>query len=68
MERYVHEATRVLEDLRSHYDIFIEANAAGRAELIRLYRAGLIEAEVMHTLERHLDVEQMALYFQSNES
>lgn len=68
MERYDHEAASVLEDPRFHYDIFIEANAAGRAKLIRLYRAGLIEAEVMHTLERHQDVEQMALYFHSNES
>lgn len=25
MERYDHEAASVLEDLRSHYDIFIES-------------------------------------------
>jgi len=64
MERYEFEADVVMDGLRSHYEILVEANAASRAELVRLHRAGLIENEVMHNLERDLDVEQMAMLFQ----
>jgi CPA1 family monovalent cation:H+ antiporter len=64
MERYEQEATVVMSDLQPHYDVLIQANAAGRAELVRLHRAGEIEDEVMHNLERDLDVEQMGLFFQ----
>ena len=66
MERYELEATVVMDGLQSHYEILVEANAAGRAELVRLHRAGLIEDAVMHNLERDLDIEQMALLFQFN--
>jgi CPA1 family monovalent cation:H+ antiporter len=69
MERYEFEAELVMDGLRSHYEAIVEANAASRAELVRLHRAGLIEDEVMHNLERDLDIEQMAMHFQfTNES
>jgi CPA1 family monovalent cation:H+ antiporter len=64
MERYEYEAEVVLDGLRPHYDVLVKANAASRSELVRLHRAGEIEDEVMHNLERDLDVEQMALFFQ----
>ena len=64
MERYEHDAAVVMGGLRAHYEILVKANAASRAELVRLHRSGLIEDTVMHNLERDLDVEQMALSLQ----
>jgi CPA1 family monovalent cation:H+ antiporter len=64
MERYEVEAEIVMGDLRPHYEVLVKANAVARAELVRLHRAGEIEDEVMHNLERDLDVEQMGLFFQ----
>jgi hypothetical protein len=64
MERYEHDAAVVMDGLRAHYEILVKANAASRAELVRLHRSGLIEDTVMHNLERDLDVEQMALSLQ----
>jgi CPA1 family monovalent cation:H+ antiporter len=42
----------------------VKATAACRSELVRLHRAEEIEDEVMHNLERDLNVEQMGLFFQ----
>lgn len=64
MEKYEKDAANVLEDLQASFDIVLEAHAAGRAELIRLHRAGQIEDEVLHNLERDLDVEEMQIAFQ----
>ncbi len=64
MDRYEADADTAMENLRPHFDILLEAIAAGRAELIRIHRAGLIEDEVLHELERDLDVEQMGITFQ----
>jgi CPA1 family monovalent cation:H+ antiporter len=38
----------------------IEANAAARAELLRLHRTGQIDDQVLHELERDLDLEELA--------
>lgn len=64
MERYAADADAAMENLRPHFAILLEAIAASRAELIRIHRAGLIEDEVLHELERDLDIEQMAITFQ----
>lgn len=64
MERYAADAETVLEDLQPSFDMTLKAHAAGRAELIRLHREGLIEDEVLHNLERDLDVEEMGIIFQ----
>ena len=53
-----------MADIGSHFDVVLAAIAAGRAELIRQHRAGLIEDEVLHNLERDLDLEEMAMIFQ----
>ena len=58
MERYEADAGAAMDGLRSHFDVLLAAIAAGRAELIRIHRAGLIEDEVLHELERDLDVEE----------
>jgi Na+/H+ antiporter len=67
MERYEQNAGEAMEILRPHFDVLLEAIAAGRAELIRIHRAGLIEDEVLHELERDLDVEEMGITLQRGE-
>ncbi|WP_447760617.1 Na+/H+ antiporter [Sphingopyxis panaciterrae] len=64
MERYEADANAEMENLRPHFDVLLAAIAAGRGELIRLHRAGLIEDEVLHELERDLDIEELAMIFQ----
>jgi len=64
MERYEADASTTMDGMRSHLDVLLQAIAAARAELIRLHRAGLIEDEVLHELERDLDVEELAMTLQ----
>lgn len=64
MERYEEDASTAMENLRPHFDVLLQAIAAGREELIRIHRAGLIEDEVLHELERDLDVEEITIVFQ----
>lgn len=56
-----------MADIRSHFDVMLKAIAAGRAELIRLHRQGQIEDEVLHDLERDLDLEELGVLFQRGE-
>lgn len=67
METYAENAEAELANLQPTFDLQLQAHAAGRAELIRLHRAGLIEDEVLHNLERDLDIEEMAIHFQRSE-
>ena len=67
MERYEEDASTAMDNLRPHFDVLLQAVAAGRKELIRIHRAGLIEDEVLHELERDLDIEEMAMLFQRGE-
>jgi monovalent cation/hydrogen antiporter len=53
-----------MADIQSHFDIMLVVIAAGRAELVRLHREGLIEDEVLHELERDLDFEEMSVILQ----
>ncbi|EGF91379.1 na+/H+ antiporter [Asticcacaulis biprosthecium C19] len=46
--------------LHAHFDLVLAAVAAGRAELIRLHRAGEIDDHVLHELERDLDLEELS--------
>lgn len=49
------------EDLiNAHYDVVLAATAAGRAEIVRLHRAGDIDDETLRALERDLDIEEVA--------
>jgi len=64
MEKYERDSVNVLEDLQETFDIMIAGNAAARTELIRLHRASQIEDEVLHNLERDLDIEEMQITFQ----
>lgn len=64
IERYAADADRFMEGARTHFEVVLIALAAGRAELIRIHRAGLIEDEVLHELERDLDVEELGIILQ----
>lgn len=64
IERYAEDADTVMENLQPHFDVVLTSHAAGRTELIRLHRARQIEDEVLHNLERDLDVEEMGIIFQ----
>ena len=66
-ERYAEDTERALETLRPHFDLVLASIAAGRAELLRIHRAGLIEDEVLHNLERDLDVEELGTILQLSE-
>ena len=64
VERYAGAAETFTDDLKAHFDVVLAAIKAGRAELIRLHRAGQIEDEVLHDLERDLDLEELGAIFQ----
>ena len=59
-ERYAGNEAQYQPGLRAHFDLVLEANAAGRAELLRLHRAGQIDDRVLHELERDLDFEELS--------
>jgi monovalent cation/hydrogen antiporter len=63
-DRYARDADAFMANLRPHFDAMLAAIAAGRAELIRLHREGQIEDEVLHDLERDLDLEELGALFQ----
>jgi len=46
--------------LHAHFDLVLAAVASGRDELIRLHRAGEIDDDTLHELERDLDLEELS--------
>lgn len=70
LDRYQRKATMIVDYvgqeeefapmLHAHFDLVLKAVAAGRAELIRLHRAGDIDEETLHELERDLDLEELS--------
>jgi monovalent cation/hydrogen antiporter len=69
LEQYTYRATlsKRFEDLEdfpndarhAHYDVVLAAIAAGRAELLRMHRSGLIHDELLHSLEREFDLQEV---------
>jgi len=59
-EDYAGKEEQYQPRLQAHFDLVLEANAAGRAELLRLHRAGQIDDRVLHELERDLDFAELA--------
>jgi Na+/H+ antiporter len=69
-ERYQRRATMIVDyvgredhyapQLHAHFDLVLEAIKAGRAELIRLHRAGDIDEATLHELEHDLDLEELS--------
>lgn len=60
MDRYHEDEARITGDLKAHFNVVVAAVAAGRRELVRLHRAGEIDDETLHELERDLDLEELA--------
>ncbi|RVT89373.1 Na+/H+ antiporter [Sphingomonas crocodyli] len=65
-DRYVVEAAEMRSGLIAHFDMVLELVAVGRAELIRLHRAGEIDEETLHELERDLDLEELSAHAQKS--
>jgi Na+/H+ antiporter len=70
LERYRHRSVAIVDYaertdhyspiLHAHFDVVLEAVAAGRRELIRLHRTGDIDDETLRELERDLDLEELS--------
>lgn len=45
--------------IAAHFNVILAAVQAGRAELVRLHRAGQIDDETLHNLEHDLDLEEL---------
>jgi monovalent cation/hydrogen antiporter len=58
--QYVGNEAHYHSRLHAHFDLILEAVAAGRAELLRLHRTGEIDESTLHELERDLDLEELA--------
>ncbi len=58
--RYAERTEHYSPLLHAHFDVVLEAVAAGRRELIRLHRAGQIDDETLRELERDLDLEELS--------
>ncbi|UUR08771.1 cation:proton antiporter [Sphingomonas glaciei] len=63
-ERYASDADGFMDGIQSHFDVMLLVIAEGRRELLALHRAGKIEDEVLHDLERDLDLEEVSITFQ----
>lgn len=60
MATYPGREEEVRASLHAHFDLVLEAIAAGRAELLRLHRTGEIDEETLQELERDLDLEELS--------
>jgi CPA1 family monovalent cation:H+ antiporter len=58
--KYVERTENMRPLLHAHFDVVLAAVATGRRELIRLHRAGEIDDETLHELERDLDLEELS--------
>jgi monovalent cation/hydrogen antiporter len=55
------DAHALPDDIRkAHFDVVLAAVAAGREELLRLHRSGQIHDELLHMMERDLDIQEIA--------
>jgi CPA1 family monovalent cation:H+ antiporter len=58
-ERYSNSSETSEVARAEHYDVVLAAIAAGRVELLRLHRSGQIHDELLHYIERDLDLQQI---------
>lgn len=63
-QRYAEDTQIFMAGFQSHFEGMLLGVAAARAELLRLHRSGQIEDDVLHNLERDLDVEEMGIILQ----
>jgi hypothetical protein len=57
--RFSEAAGELIVHKQEHFTVVLAAVAAGRVEVLRLHRDGLIHDTVLHTLEYELDLEEM---------
>jgi len=57
---YVGQEEQYAPQLHAHFDLVLEAITVGRAELLRLHRVGDIDDDILHELERDLDLEELS--------
>ncbi|MBT2186501.1 Na+/H+ antiporter [Sphingobium nicotianae] len=57
---YAGQEDQYADRIQAHFDLVLEAIAAGRAELLRLHRAGDIDERTLQELERDLDLEELS--------
>lgn len=57
--RFSEAAGALVGERRAHFTAVLAAVAAGRAEVLRLHRAGEIHDSVLHALEADLDLEEI---------
>src|SRR5215468_283148 len=67
-ERYSGEAGARAVARKEHFEVVLAAIAAGRAEIVRLHRSGMIHDEVLRTLESDLDLQELAARAVVNEA
>ena len=58
--RFNEAAGGLIEQKNAHFSVVLAAVTAGRAEILRLHRAGSIHDNVLHALEQELDLEEMS--------
>lgn len=59
-EKYAAQEEEFQPRLHAHFDVVLEAVAAGRGELIRLHRIGDIDDRTLLELEKDLDLEELS--------
>jgi CPA1 family monovalent cation:H+ antiporter len=59
MQRLSAEPSFPAEARSLHYDVVLAGLEAGRKELLRLHRGGEIPDELLHLLERDLDLQEV---------
>jgi Na+/H+ antiporter len=58
-KRFSEESETLAPHRIDHYNAVLAANAAGRAELLRMHRSGEIHDSVLHEIEQGLDLEEV---------
>jgi len=58
--RFSEAAGGLVSHKQDHFTVILAAVDAGRAEILRLHRAGSIHDTVLHALEQELDLEEMS--------
>lgn len=63
-QRFATDDGTLMDNFHVHMELLQQSVGAGREELLRIHRAGQIEDEVLHNLERDLDIEEMTILAQ----
>lgn len=59
-DKHKHEDSLPDDIRKAHFNVVLAAVAAGREELLKLHRSGQIHDELLHLMERDLDIQEIA--------